>query len=144
MDSIPFKVINGEIVFNKISLAQFVKNEGKGGHCYIEEPNRTPRQNRGLHLWLTWLAEWLNNAGLDMRKVLKPSIAIPWTKDSAKKFLWHPIQEAMFDTDSTKQLKKLQVTEVEKVLVRHLAEKFKFESPPFPHQTEEDFIKSTI
>lgn len=106
---------------------------------------RSPRQNRALHKWLTFLAEALNNAGLDMRKVLKPSIAIPWTPDSAKKNLWHPIQKAMFDKESSADLSKLEVGEVEKVLTRHLSEKFTFEVPEWPHyKTEEEYIEATL
>lgn len=113
----------------------------------IEEvsPKRSPRQNRALHKWLTMLADTLNLAGLDQRKVLEPNVEIPWTSEATKKQLWKPIQEAMFDTDSTARMTKLQVGEVEKVLTRHLVEKFSVEIPEWPHyKTEEEYIKATL
>jgi len=85
---------------------------------------RTLQQNRALHKYLSNLSDALNEAGLDQRKVLKPSIQIPWTPESAKSFLWHPIQEAMFNKESTAELDRKQVSEVYEVLNRHLAEKF--------------------
>ena len=90
------------------------------------------------------LAEALNAAGLDMRKVLKPSIAIPWNRDSVHDQLWVPIQEALFDKRSTTELEKSEVSEVEKVLVRHLSEKFSLECPEWPHMSEEEFLRETL
>ncbi len=105
---------------------------------------RTDRQNRALHLWLTMLADELNQAGLDQRKVLKPSVSIPWTQEAAKEQLWKPIQEAMFEKRSTTTLTKVEVGKVEEVLTRHLADRFGVQAPSWPHfETEEDYIKST-
>lgn len=105
---------------------------------------RTDRQNRALHLWLSMLAETLNAAGLDQRTVLKPGVSIPWTPDAAKEQLWRPIQEALVGKHSTTQLEKLEVGEVEEVLTRHLQEKFGVEIPPWPHfESEEAYIEET-
>lgn len=91
------------------------------------------------------LADELNQAGLDQRKVLKPSVSIPWTQIAVKKQLWKPIQNAMFDEQSTTEMSKTEVSEVERVLTRHLAQKFSFESPVWPHfESEEDYVKSTL
>jgi len=64
---------------------------------------RTASQNNALWMWLAQLAQTLNEAGLDMRTVLKQHVEIPWSKDSAADFLWRPVQQAMIGTDSTKQ-----------------------------------------
>ena len=53
---------------------------------------RTPRQNRSLHMWLRMVADDLNNAGLDQRKVLKPEIAIPLAANSKS-----DVREAVYD-----------------------------------------------
>lgn len=80
-----------------------------------------------------------------MRKVLKPSASIPWSAESAKEQLWRPIQKAMFEKESSADLSKLEVGEVEKVLTRHLQEKFKVEIPEWPHyKTEEEYIEATL
>lgn len=109
----------------------------------LNPPQRTDRQNRALHLWLTQLADTLNMAGLDQRRVLKPSVAIPWTQESCKEQLWRPIQEAMFEKKSTTELTKGEVGRVEEVLVRHLGDRFGLELPLWPSMTEEEFISET-
>ena len=106
---------------------------------------RTDRQNRAMHLWFTQLAETLNAAGLDQRKVLKPSVSIPWTSEAAKEQLWRPIQDAMYKKESTTELTKTEVGRVEEVLTRHLQEKFGVEIPQFPHfETEEEYVLDTL
>lgn len=85
---------------------------------------RTTAQNSALWLYLTMLADELNAAGLDMKKVLKPDVSIPWSKDSARQYLWGPIQKAITGKDSTTQLDINEVSEVFDVLHRHMAEKF--------------------
>ena len=45
---------------------------------------RTQRQNSALHPTLRLLGDRLNSAGLDCKKVLKPSVDIPWTLDLVK------------------------------------------------------------
>lgn len=91
----------------------------------MKEPKqRTLTQNAALHKYCELLAEELNNSGLSMQKVLKPSIEITWTKESVKKYLWHPIQEAMYEKTSTADLSTDQVSKVYEILNRHLGEKF--------------------
>ena len=84
---------------------------------------RTPQQNKSLHKYCELLAEALNDAGLDMRTVLKPEVGIPWTKESVKKQLWKPIQEAMYEKESTTQMDTKEPSEIYKVLDRHTASK---------------------
>lgn len=56
-----------------------------------EEKQRTILQGRALHKYFELVGEALNVAGLDMKKVLKPNVDIPWNKDSVKNFLWKPV-----------------------------------------------------
>ena len=103
---------------------------------------RTDQQNRALWLFLTRLSETLNDAGLDMKVVLKPQISIPWTKNSTHDYLWVPIQKALYGTDSTTFLEKLeQIEKVHGVLMRELGEKHEVEFIPFPSDTELQFLK---
>ena len=85
---------------------------------------RTTKQNSALHLWLTRLAAVLNAAGLDMKKVLKPSVDIPWTQDSAKEYLWRPIQTAVSGEVSTATADKDDYLQTYETLNRHLSMKF--------------------
>ena len=92
---------------------------------------RTIKQNSALHKFFELVAEKLNDAGLDMRFVLKPSVDIPWGKESVKKFLWKPVQNALLGKKSTKELTTDEVDKVYNVLNRHFGEKFKMHQP-FP------------
>lgn len=98
---------------------------------------RTVQQNKALWLFMTLLAENLNDSGLDMKVVLKPQISIPWTKNSVHDYLWIPIQKAMYGTESTTFLHKLeQIEKVHKVLMRELGEKHEVEYISFPHDEQ--------
>ena len=85
---------------------------------------RSPAQNNALHLWLGQLAHKLNEAGLDMKAVLKQETEIPWTVANAKEHLWKPIQKLMLDKDSTTEPNTVEYVKVYEVLNRHLGEKF--------------------
>jgi hypothetical protein len=83
------------------------------------------------------LADVLNDAGLDQRKVLKPSISIPWSGASVKEQLFKPIMKGMFEKESTTQLDKQgEIDKVWDMLLKHLGEKFHVEYLPFPHLEE--------
>jgi hypothetical protein len=89
-----------------------------------EEKTRTDQQNRALHLFFTQLAVELNNAGLDMRKTLKPEVDIPWSGDTIKEFLWRPIMLAQIGKESTRDLTTKEIDQVFDTINRHLGEKF--------------------
>jgi len=89
-----------------------------------EEKIRTDKQNRSLHLYFTQLAEMLNQSGLDMRKVLKPSINIPWTAKSIKEHLWRPIMKIQLGKKSTTEMTTKDINEVYDTINRHLGEQF--------------------
>ena len=89
-----------------------------------EGRQRTIRQNNALHKYFELLAEELNEAGLDMKKTLKPSIDIPWDKHGVKEYLWRPIQEAMLGKKSTTKLNTKEIDKIYDTLNRHLSERF--------------------
>ena len=95
---------------------------------------RTGLQNRSIHKYCADVAEALNESGQDMRKVLKPEVDIPWTKENVKGIIWHAIQFAMFGTESTKDLTTKQVGEVYEVVNRHLSSKLGVHVP-FPEKS---------
>ena len=98
---------------------------------------RTNQQNKALHKFFSLLANTLNEAGLDQRKVLKPSIAIPWTPESIKEQLWRPIQLALLFKKSTTELDKhMEIDQVHEILMKHLGEKFGVEFIDFPHNPD--------
>ena len=73
--------------------------------------------------------------GLDQRRVLKPSVSIPWTPIAVKESLFKPIMTAMTQKKSTTELEKTgEIDEVWDTLLRHLGEKFGVEYIPLPSQ----------
>lgn len=90
----------------------------------VGPPHRSHKQNNSLHKYLRELAAALNAAGLDMRKVLKGEVEIPWTEASAKEHLWRPIQKIMTGQDSTTEPTTADFPKIYETLDRHLAQKF--------------------
>jgi hypothetical protein len=87
-----------------------------------EKKQRTVRQNAALHKYFDLLAKELQSAGLDMRKVLKPEIEIPWTMESVKNQIWRPVQEIMVGKESTTELTTEQIDEIYKVIDQSLGQ----------------------
>jgi len=85
--------------------------------------HRTGKQNNSLQSGLRHLADEFNAAGLDMRKVLKPGVDIPWTCDSAREYLFNPIAAVMFDGKSSSELSTTEIQEVWQTLIRFTGEK---------------------
>lgn len=94
---------------------------------------RTGAQNNAAHLYFEMLAHELNAAGYDMKKVLKHEVDIEWSKEMVKRYLWKPIQKALYDTDSTAELEKDQVSKVYEHLNRLIGEKCGIHVP-FPNE----------
>lgn len=91
---------------------------------------RTLKQNNSLHKGFDNLGNILNDSGLDMRKVLKAEIAIPWTKKSIKEFMFNPIAAIMFEKTSS-QLTTKELQKVWEVMIRFVGEKHGV-TVPFP------------
>lgn len=97
---------------------------------------RTLNQNAAMHLFFSWLADTLNDAGLDMRKTLREDVEMPWTQASVKDYLWRPIQEAMTDKTSTKDITTVEPTAIHEVLSRHLGQRLGVVCPPWPKRED--------
>ena len=88
-----------------------------------DKAQRTPLQNKSLHLYCTNLANALNDAGLDMKKTLKPEIEIPWTCQSVKDHLYKPILKSLTSKDSTIDMDTKDPSIVYEILNRFMGEK---------------------
>lgn len=86
-----------------------------------EEKQRTSQQNKALHVYFQLVADILNDAGLDMRAVLKPEVEIPWSRNTVKDFLWRPIQEIQLRKKSTTELTTKEIDLIFDTMNRHLA-----------------------
>lgn len=107
------------------------------------ETQRSQKQNRAIHLWFRLLADTLNDSGLDMKTVLKPSVSISWTDKTIKEYIYKPIIEAMLLKKSTTELTTKEIDKVWEIINLHLGEKFGVEVPPIPSQEQtENYLKS--
>lgn len=92
------------------------------------EKQRTPKQNRSEHKLFRLYADALNDAGMDMRKTLKPEtwaeIDIPWTSETFKEHIWKVILKAQTGKDSTTEMTTKEIDEVFETLNRHAGEKW--------------------
>jgi hypothetical protein len=134
------RVINSELALN-----EYIKELRAAwyAHPFLYASHRagkqrTLTQNRALHLWLGMLGDMLNAAGLDMRKVLKPEVDIPWSTATTKEFLWRPIQQAVISKTSTTEADRVEYSEVYEVLTHHLATKLGITAPDWPRKQEEE------
>lgn len=104
-------------------------------HCdkFIETP-RTKSQNNALHKGCELLADALNSAGLDMRKLLKETYNLPWNTDTVKKHLFKPFMKSITGKESTTELKKAdgEIKTIWNTLLRELGEKHGIEYIRFP------------
>ena len=98
---------------------------------------RSSQQNRALHKFCALLADQLNAAGFDMRRVLKQDVDIPWNTLAVKDFLWRPIQTAMTGKESTTEMTTVEPTVIHEVLARHLGQKLGIVCPPWPKKEAE-------
>ena len=100
---------------------------------------RTDQQNKAIHLYCERLADALNDAGYEIKKVMAVKTAdVPWTKESVKELLWRPLQEAAVDKHSTTSLEVSEVDRVYSILDRHISSNFGVHVE-FPHKDQETF-----
>lgn len=85
---------------------------------------RSLKQNSALHVWCSALADTLNEKGLDMRKVIKADVDIPWNKQSVKDYIFKPVLEAMTGAESSADAEKVDYIKVYETLNKHLSQKF--------------------
>lgn len=72
---------------------------------------RTLSQNAALHLYLTRLAEAMDEAGMDMKQVIH--LPIRPTQENVKETMWKPVMNALYpEIKSTTELSTAQMVEV--------------------------------
>lgn len=91
-----------------------------------KQKTRTNLQNRALHLFYTWISEELNNLGMTFKFAgLKgKDIEIPYTSILIKQTLWRPIQIALFNIYSTKDIDSTQMNKIIDVIIMHFGENY--------------------
>lgn len=97
----------------------------------MKNKQRTVRQNSAIHKFFELLAFELNTAGLDARKVLKPSYQVWWTPEMIKRDLWCQLQDVMVSKKHTSELTRQEVDKIYEQLMQMLGEKWGI-YVPFP------------
>ena len=104
------------------NLLDFVlRAKGKTIEITICDNKRTSRQLRSIWLYCSLVASDLNDAGLDVKLVLEEDLEVSWNKDVVMDVLWRTVQKTLFNTNSTKNLKRKQVGEIFEELNRYLS-----------------------
>jgi len=98
------KILKDEPWNATINLRKFIDRLKKS---YVPK-QRTSQQNRALWLYFRLVSDELNRGGLDLKKVLKPSVDIQWDEKNFHDYMWIPLQKAILHTNSTTKLKKLE------------------------------------
>ena len=112
-------------------LRQMIVNSDK------EMTQRTPQQQKAIEVFCHNVADALNDAGFDLKAVLKRKrIPVPCTQPNIKENVFKPIEKALFNKTSTTQLTTGEVTEVYDVMNKWLGEQFEIHVP-FPSEEEE-------
>ena len=103
---------------------------------------RTLNQNSALHLYLERIAEQLNDAGYDLRKVIQ--LPVRFTQESVKENMLKPVMNAMFpDKHSTTELTTKELTELYETFNAALSDRLGVgcEFPSYESQLNESLTK---
>ena len=102
--------------------------------CQTCENKRTNPQNNSLHLLFKQISDECLAKGIEMRELVRDEVPIPVTPEAVK-WMWKLLQEGMFKTKSTTELKKTgEIEAVYDVFNKILSERTQGEVqlPPFP------------
>lgn len=121
----------------RTKLKELMEEEGidtATGLVDAHRGTRTGQQRKAIEVDCKLIAEKLNDSGKDMRVVLKQEIAIPWTQDSVKEFLFKPIMTLLYGYKSTTELPRGggKIEKIHDVVMRELGEKHGTEYHNFP------------
>lgn len=119
---------------SRIKALQYVQKATVSPKDDKQPTKRSLAQNNALHKGFQLIADTLNDAGMDMRAILKPEIDIPWSVESVKEHLYKPIMRLKTGKESTTELEKTsgEISEIWDIMFRFLSEKHGIPYIPFP------------
>lgn len=93
----------------------------------VKKRNRTRSisQNNALHLYFQFIADSLNELGLEFcyEGVKRMKLSTRYTPFIVKEFFWRPIQVALFDKKSTTELTTSEINEIIDVITKFFGER---------------------
>ncbi len=127
----------------------FIKSKFKFATVEVKNSTRTDQQNKALWLWMSQIAEALNDKHFDLKLIMK-DMEIPWSKDSVMEYIFRPLMKAKFGKISTKQLfVNGEIDELIDIIIKLIAEKTNGEvtTPMWPsidNLKEKDYTNNII
>lgn len=109
------------------------------------EENRTDKQNKALHLYFSLLANKLQDAGVDMRQMIRQEVPITPTAHLLKETVWRPLQKALFGKKSTRELSTKDIDKIyaimDKVIAERTGVRIEFPSQDSLYYSTIDFVQ---
>ena len=87
--------------------------------------SRSAKQNRSLHKFFTLVSDQLNEMGLEFNYIgLKgDTLGTRYSPNVVKEYFWRPIQIALFNIKSTKDIDTKQINEIVDVISKFFGDK---------------------
>jgi hypothetical protein len=116
--------------------------EEDGNQEDTDMTQRTDHQNAALHLFFRQLAQAMQDADIDLKKLVEAkAVSVPMTEEMVKSVIWKPIQQTMYGKLSTTELDRAkEISDIYDVVNRHMIENFSDDGlvvPPFPSYEEQ-------
>jgi hypothetical protein len=112
-------------------------DEFKDGAIYVVEINnsdkRTLQQNKSQWLWLTQIAQCLNDNNMYISETIKSEVE--WSKDSVKTLIFDTVMKALYNKNSSTKLNKDEYDKLIDTIVNIFAKKGVV-IPDFPNRED--------
>ena len=113
-----------ELTAFKYKVQYLVENKKKVEIKQVRE-SRTTQQNSSLHLYFTFIANELNDLGMEFQYfgVTGKALSMKYTPHIVKDYFWKPIQLTLFNVETTTKLDTNQMNNIIDIVTKFFADK---------------------
>ena len=113
-----------ELTAFKYKVQYLVENKKKVELKQVRE-SRTTQQNSSLHLYFTFIANELNDLGMEFQYfgVTGKALSMKYTPHIVKDYFWKPIQLTLFNVETTTKLDTNQMNNIIDIVTKFFADK---------------------
>ena len=113
-----------ELTAFKYKVQYLVENKKKVEIKQVRE-SRTTQQNSSLHLYFTFIANELNDLGMEFQYfgVTGKALSMKYTPHIVKDYFWKPIQLTLFNIETTTKLDTNQMNNIIDIVTKFFADK---------------------
>ena len=113
-----------ELTAFKYKVQYLVENKKKVELKQVRE-SRTTQQNSSLHLYFTFIANELNDLGMEFQYfgVTGKALSMKYTPHIVKDYFWKPIQLTLFNVETTTKLDTNQINIIIDIVTKFFANK---------------------